>query len=49
MLSEGSPSPAHVWEKNVPGDSKPCRCQRRTSIDLYHSHLARPMSTLPHF
>jgi hypothetical protein len=44
MLPEDSPSQVQLSEKNVPGDSKPSRRQRRTSIDLYHSHRARPMA-----
>jgi hypothetical protein len=37
----------HREPVDVPGGvSTPARCQRRTSIDLYHSHRARPMGAL---
>jgi hypothetical protein len=39
-----------VTDKALPGGvNRPCRCRSRTSIDLYHSHRARPISTARRF
>jgi hypothetical protein len=40
MLPEGSPSRVHVWEKNVPGDSKPAAASGERRL-IYTTRIER--------
>jgi hypothetical protein len=42
IVPDGSPPLPNDHENWWPACSRPSRCQRRTSIDLYNSHMSRP-------